>query len=225
MLNQLDTNLWELDRPLKAPGLRLGHRMTVVRLANGELFVHSPVAYRDDLNRALTSLGAPAHFIAPSRYHDLHWKEWFLHFPKATFYCAPGVRDEHPELPFQRPLSSSTAEMWEPEITKHFVAGMPRLNEFVFLHQATHTLIVADLLFNLDVNQQNLFGKLFLKLNGIYGRPANSRIFRMLIRDKNAFKESVREIMKLHFDRIILGHGTIVNSGGKEIFWRAFSWL
>jgi hypothetical protein len=45
MLNSLAPNLWAIERPLKAPGLRTGHRMTVARLANGDLWVHSPVAF------------------------------------------------------------------------------------------------------------------------------------------------------------------------------------
>jgi hypothetical protein len=71
--HQLDSNLWELERPLKAPGVRVGHRMTVARLASGELWVHSPVAFEESIAHDLAALGPAAHFIAPSIYHDLHW--------------------------------------------------------------------------------------------------------------------------------------------------------
>src|SRR5262245_46907390 len=113
----------------------------------------------------------------------------------ATFYCAPGVKEEHPNLPFQRVLSGSERESWEAELPKLLIGGMPKLNEFVFLHVASRTLIVADLLFNFDVNQQHLLGKLFLKLNGLYGRAGCSRIFRRFVKDRAAFRASIAELL------------------------------
>lgn len=221
MLNQLHANLWELERPLKAPGLRVGHRMTVARLASGELWVHSPVAFEELIARALAGLGVASHFIAPSIYHDLHWPEWFAHYPNATFYCAPGVNEEHAKLAFQRVLSPTARESWEAELPKVLIGGMPKLNEFVFLHAASRTLVVADLLFNFDLNQQSLLGKLFLKLNGIYGRAGCSRLFRRLIQDRAAFRASIEEILRWDFERILLGHGNIITSNGHRILREA----
>ena len=223
MLNRVHDNLWEVERPLKAPGLHVGHRMTVARLASGEVWIHSPVEFEESLANALAQLGPPTHFVAPSTYHDLHWPEWFRRFPKATFHCAPGVKEEHPELPFQRTLSATTPEPWESELPKFLVGGMPRLNEFVFLHRASRSLIVADLVFNFDVRRQNVFGKLFLMLNGIYGRVGCSRIFRRFIKDRAAFKKSVGEIVNLDFERLIPGHGAMIEKNGKNGFWDAFA--
>jgi hypothetical protein len=108
----------------------------------------------------------------------------------------PGVKEEHPDLPFQRVLSVAAREPWEGELPKLFIAGMPKLNEFVFLHAASRTLIVADLVFNFDVSQQHVLGKLFLKLNGIYGRVGCSRIFRRFIKDRPAFEASIQELLR-----------------------------
>ena len=45
---QLTDDLWVLNRPARLGPIDLGHRMTVVRLASGRLWVHSSVAL--DLN-------------------------------------------------------------------------------------------------------------------------------------------------------------------------------
>ena len=222
-MNPLAENLWELERPLKAPGLRIGHRMTVVRLRDGGLWVHSPVECDDAVRGELARLGPVRHLIAPSRFHDLYWKEWFEHYPEATFYCAPGLKEEHPELRFHKVLSPDQRETWEDELPKVFVQGMPRLNEFVFLHRASRTLIVADLVFNLDAAQQNMLGKLFLKLNGIYDRAGCSRIFRSLIKDRAAFRASGEQILQLDFERLIPGHGRIVTAGARDVLRRALA--
>jgi hypothetical protein len=225
ILNQIGESIWELSRPLKAPGLRVGHRMTVVRLQTGELWVHSPVQFDQALATELKALGTVQHFIAPSALHDLYWKEWFANFREATFYRAPGLKENPREFAFDRVLDPNVREPWENELPKLLVRGMPKINEFVFLHSATRTLIVTDMVFNFDIAQQNQIGKLFLKLNGIYGRVGCSRLFRLFIKDRDAFRQSIAEILALDFDRLVLAHGTIVNTHGKQTLAQTFDWL
>ena len=206
-------NVWEVSEPLKAAGLQLGHRMTVMKLGSGELVVHSPVRWSEGLRDALLELGSPGWFVAPSRFHDLYWPEWFRAFPKARFAAVPGMAKEHPELPFTGVLTQES-DFWGDELVALPVRGMPRLNEHVFLHGPSRSLIVADLVFNVDADAQNLMGKLILRLNAIYRRPGTSRIFRALIKDKTAFRESLQRILSHEFDRTIVGHGK--NIGGRS---------
>lgn len=225
LFRPIANDLWELERPLKVPGLKIDHRMTVVRLNSGELWVHSPVEFDERIASALSELGQVCYFVAPSRFHDMHWPGWFERYPETAFYCVPGLRDEHPELPFQNVLSPSARRSWETELPKLFVGGMPKVNEFVFVHSASRTLLVADLVFNLRSEQQNAFGRLFLKLNGISGRMGCSRIFRRFIKDHATFRASIWQLLALDFDRVVPGHGDIVESGGKDIMQRAFEWV
>lgn len=225
MLNPVVENLWEIERPLKTPGVRINHRMTVARLRNGDLWVHSPVEWSPELGQALAALGAVRHFVAPSLYHDLHWPAWMEHYPNASFYCPQGFPEEHRDWQYGYLLTPDSVEPWSEEFTKVFVAGMPRLNEYVFLHQTSRTLIVADLVFNLSAEGQNFLGKLFLRWNGTYGQVACSRIFRSMIRSEADFKASVSKILELDFDRMILGHGANVRTGAKSELRRCFSWL
>ncbi|MBI2501842.1 MAG: DUF4336 domain-containing protein [Candidatus Latescibacteria bacterium] len=216
MLIPLAENLWEVSRPLKAPGLRIDHRMSVVRLSTGELLVHSPVELDGQLDGALASLGPVRHLVAPSTFHDLYWLAWFARYPQATFWGVPGLREAHPELPFHQLLNPDQPTPWEAELPKLLIAGMPKLNEYVFFHSATRSLIVADLVFNFSTDQ-NLLGKLFLKANACYGKVACSRLFRAFIKDRNAFRQSVEKLMEWDFERIVVGHGKIVPTGGKEV--------
>jgi Domain of unknown function (DUF4336) len=224
-LIQLAPGLWECSQALKLPGLKMDHRMTVVRLSTGGVWIHSPCACRPELAHELRALGSPLLFVAPSRFHDLYWSDWFEAFPDASFFAAPGVRQDHPDWPFQHTLAESANFPWEPDIGGYFIDGMPSLNEFVFVHRVTRTLIVADLLFNIARAGQNFLGALFLKLNGIHDRVGVSRIFRSLIRDRAAFRESIVELLTEEFDRIIVGHGGIVSTDGKAVLRNALHWL
>ena len=224
MLAPLAENLWEINRPLKAPGLRIDHRMTVVRLSTGELLIHSPVELDEPLVTALAALGPVRYFIAPSTFHDMYWPAWFSRYPRATFWGAPGLRETHPELPFHEVLIPGQQTPWQTELPKLFIAGMPRLNEYVFYHPATRSLIVADLVFNLSADQ-GLLGKLILKANASYGKVACSRLFRAFIKDRKAFRQSVEEVLSWDFERVIVGHGENVMQDGKQVLRQAFRWL
>lgn len=224
MLTLLAENLWELNRPLKAPGLRIDHRMSVLRLASGDLLVHSPVELDETLVTALTALGQVRHFVAPSLFHDMYWPAWFARYPQATFWGVPGLDKALPKLHFTALLEPDRPTPWEAELPKLLIAGMPKLNEYVFFHPATRSLIVADLIFNLSADQ-GLVGKLILKANASYGKVACSRIFRAFIKDRNAFRKSVEDVLEWDIERIVLGHGDNVAQDGKQVLRQTFGWL
>jgi glyoxylase-like metal-dependent hydrolase (beta-lactamase superfamily II) len=105
------------------------------------------------------------------------------------------------------------------------VEGMPAVQEHVFYHGSTRTLIIADLMFNIAVSGGWLTRAL-LKIADIGGRPRPSRLWRTMIKDSSEFGLCIQQIRKLDFDRIVPGHGEVVESNAKEIFDEAFSrWL
>jgi len=56
MLRPLRENLWAIDLPLKMPGgVQIGTRTTIIRLADGTLFMHCPG--REALREAFSKVG------------------------------------------------------------------------------------------------------------------------------------------------------------------------
>jgi hypothetical protein len=168
-------------------------------------------------------LGDVRHFTAPSRMHDGFWPEWFEHFKGAEFSAAPGLVKEHPELPFTMKLADVRPGVPGGELQARLMRGMPVVNEFVFLHLASRTLIVADLVFNLD--PPDFMSRILLRLNGALGRPTPSRMFKMAIRDRAAFRESLDTVLAWDFDRVIVGHGENIASGGRAVLREAYAFL
>ena len=103
------------------------------------------------------------------------------------------------------------------------IDGMPKVNECVVLHRPTRTLVVADLVFNFGA-ESGLWRKLFLTANRAYGRTDCSRLFRAMIRDRGRFADAVRRALAWEFDRVVMGHGEVIRSGGRERLRRVFSW-
>lgn len=65
MLHALDEDLWVAERPYSL----LGVRTTVVRLSDGGLFVHCPIALGDGLQAELAALGPVRHLVAANKLH------------------------------------------------------------------------------------------------------------------------------------------------------------
>src|SRR5215217_4793663 len=67
-------------------------RMTVVRLSNGDLFLHSPIKFDDRLAKELHGLGTVRHLVSPNQFHYAHMGEWARAFPEAFSWASPYVR-------------------------------------------------------------------------------------------------------------------------------------
>src|SRR5215472_15258635 len=61
---------------LTAGGVRLPlpftTRMTVIRLSDGELFVHSPIKFDRGLAEELREFGTVRHLVSPNQFHYAH---------------------------------------------------------------------------------------------------------------------------------------------------------
>ena len=110
------------------------------------------------------------------------------------------------------------------DLDQALFGGAPALQETVFLHRATGTLILTDLCFHIPADRP--FGtRLFARLAGVYERLSPSRAFRAMLRDRAAARASIERILAWEFDRILLTHGRIVERGGRDAFRQAFAWL
>jgi len=222
MLRQLDTNLWVLDKPFHIPGAELGVRMTVVRLKNGDLWVHSPVRTNPEERAAIDQLGRVAHIVAPSKVHHLFAPELKSCYPEARLYVAPGLAQKNRALLNSEPLTDRPPTAWGGEFEQVQLAGAPSVNETVFLH--SRTLIVTDLVFNY-VDAEGFGTRLFLRLDGALGGLKVSRIMRLVLRDKAAARASIERMLAWDFDRIIVSHGEVLQSGGHEALKQACRFL
>jgi hypothetical protein len=223
-LKAVAPEVWECSRPLRVAGMEIGHRMTVVRLGVNGLWVHSPVAWTGPLGEELAALGSVRHVVSPNRLHDLYLEQWRPQCRTALFWAAPGLRGDS-KFPFTGDLSEDPNSEWGGAFDVVLVAGMPEVNELAYLHRASRTLIVADLVFNLP-SKTDFASAALARLNGVHGKLAVSRLFRGKMKDKSLVAESVRRILSWDFDRLLMGHGDpVVGHGAKALFASVWAWL
>jgi len=216
--------MWEVNAPLSYLGMALGHRMTVVRLPDASLWVHSPVAYTPALAGELAMLGPIAHVVAPNCYHDTYLSGWMDAFPSVRFHAAQGFSGYRPDLEFSDFLGDTAPAAWSEVFGQHLVAGAPRINEVVFFHRASRSLILTDLCFNLGP-EMPLLSKILLMVNSCYCRFGPCLLMRHSIKDRAAFRASIDRIMRWDFDRIVVGHGRNLETGAKAALHEAFRFL
>src|SRR5258705_2825686 len=97
-MRPLAENIWIEERRQRFYGLEVGTRMTVIRLADGSLLLHSPVRLDDDLRRELDAVGRVAFVVAPNRVHHLYAGKVADSYPQARLWIAPGLERKRPDL-------------------------------------------------------------------------------------------------------------------------------
>jgi hypothetical protein len=224
LLKAVAPEIWECSQPLRVTGMELGHRMTVVRLGTNGLWIHSPVEWSTELEAELGTLGVVRHVVAPNRFHDLYLEGWRSACRTALFWAAPGLRTDS-KFPFTGDLSADGNPEWGDVFDIELIGGMPSVNELVYRHHPSRTLIVADAVFNLPADV-DFATAMLARANGIHGRLAVSRLYRSQMKDKEAVAASVRRILTWEFDRLLMGHGNpVVGQGTRALFATAWSWL
>lgn len=223
-LKQLDHSLWIAEQPLRFGGVELGARMTVVGLPDKKLLLHSPIRPTDELVREVRSLGTVAALVAPNRFHHLFAAPWLEACPEASLFVAPGLPAKRPDLPVAGVLSGRAEIMWKGILEQIVLDGIPLTNEVVFFHPGSRSLIATDLAFHVGREQPPLTRWAF-RMIGAYGRLTPSFLERVLIRDRAGFRASLLRILDWPFERVIVAHGAVLETGGREALARGYSWL
>ena len=121
-------------------------------------------------------------------------------------------------------LGDEAPAEWRGQLDQVFFRGRPYENEVVFFHRASRTLILCDLAFNFGPHAAAPT-RLLMRLLRSYGRFGPSTLDPWLIRDRAAARASLERILSWDFDRVVVAHGDVLESGGREALREGYSWL
>lgn len=222
-MEQLSEDLWVAESSLRFAGVRLGTRMTVIRLASGELVLISPIAPSHKLRKQVEAHGTVTHLIAPNKLHHLFIGEWGRLYPDAFMFVAPGLETKRPELGTATVLKRHPEAVWAGELDQVVVEGLPFINEVVFFHPASRSLVLTDLAFNVGRESPALTRFAFRLAQG-YGRLTPSLLERLLCRDRVLLRACLKRILDWPFERVIVAHGSVCEAGGREQLTNGYRW-
>jgi hypothetical protein len=201
--------------------------MTVVRLSNGDLFLHSPIKFEQTLANELQRMGKIRHLVSPNQFHYAHIGEWAKAFPDAVTWASPLVRKRararHVDVHFARDLGLCSPHEWSQDIEQALFPG-GYFKEFIFFHKQSKTLILTDTIINIELEKLNEPWRTLTRLAGMY-HPHGQIFFGMrlpLLLQKGKLEAVIRKICEWQPQRILLSHGRCFDAGAEEAIRRIF---
>jgi Domain of unknown function (DUF4336) len=233
VLKPVCPDLWIVDGPeirFRYLGLKLPFptRMTVLRLSDSRLWLHSPIEPADTLVEEIHKIGSVRFLIAPNTLHYWWISDWATCFPDAETFAAPGLeRSAKRRIDIRYSLGDVPPAVWAGVIDQVLVKG-DVLTEVDFFHRPSRTLILTDLIENFEPERVRSW--LYRKLVSWSGAadpdgkaPIDMRL--SFWRHRKALKAAVERMIAWEPARIILAHGRYYETGGMDELRRAFRWI
>lgn len=220
----LAEGVWLDTAPVQFLGMHLTSTMTVLRLADASLLVHSPVALTPERRTAVEALGPVAHLYSPNTFHHRWIGEWATAFPSARLHAPAGLAKKRRDLRIDRVAGATPEPAFAGVIDELRIDGF-RLEETALFYRPAATLVVADLVHNIG-RPVHGWTRFYTRTMGFYDRVALSWMIRTTaFPDRAAARRSLDAVLALPFERLVLGHGEPLVTEAREALVGAFEWL
>ncbi|HEY4016379.1 MAG TPA: DUF4336 domain-containing protein [Polyangiaceae bacterium] len=228
--------IWIVDGPLVVYSLGplrvpFPTRMALVRLHDGSLFVWSPTELDARLAFEVGRLGEVKHLVSPNRLHYSHIGAWKKAFPGAIAWASPGARERAAShgsgAVFDRNLREGPDDAWGAEIDQLVFRGSRVLEEVVFFHRASRTLMLADLIENFERDKVGGAAHFVLGLAGVADPDGSAPLDMRLtfLGHRDMARRCLGRVLAWDPARVVIAHGRWYEERGAEELRRAFRWL
>lgn len=218
--------IYIVEYPLRFGGMDLFSRMTLVKLDSGKLWVHSPSEIDAELKVAIDNIGEVGYLLAPGNYHHLNIASAQSLYPDAETFLCPGLEKKCPDLSFDWILGNQPDPRWGSEFEQVVVQGTRIINEVVFFHIATKTLILVDLIENIGDDYEHDAGLLlqfwWKAVFHMWNNPKAAPEYQLGWGNKEIVKKALGKILTWDFERIILAHGNLIEQDAKSVAQKAW---
>ncbi len=205
-------------------GFHMPTRMTVLPIEAGGVALVSPIPIDDELAAKIRALGPVRYLIAPNLLHHLYMGPASARWPDARVLAPAALRAKRPDLRIDAALEDGLPPDLSRSVHAVRIEGAPSLDEHVFFHEATRTLVVTELAFNIT-RPEGLMAHVVLFLVGCHGRLAQSRAWRFFVKDRRAAARSARTVLGLGFETLVVAHGAVVQKDARERLEGALAWM
>lgn len=225
---QIGEGIWIVDgAPISAMGLSMPVRMTVMRLGDGSLLLHSPIRHSPALAHAIAELGPVRHLVAPATAHWQFIAGWQRAFPDAVSWAVPGLRDraqvKRSGLRLEHDLGETAPAEWGGTIRQGLVRGVG-LTEAWLLHEPSATLVLTDLVQNLEPGRLPPVSAVAMRLaRADAGHPA-LQVRAALLAGGEQARSDIRAMVALAPEKVVFAHGAWFADDGAARLQRAFDW-
>jgi hypothetical protein len=225
---QIADALWIVDGPIvRWFTMPFPTRMTIARLDDGCLLIHSPIPLTDDIRALVAALGTPRYIVSPNKLHHLVVQPWRVAYAGARAFAPPGLRAKRSDLTFDGDLGDAPEPAWQDEIDQLLFAGSRALDEIVFFHKPSRTAIFGDLIENFDAKTLSPFPRFVARVGGVLAPHGKTPLdLRQSFRGRrDEARDSLRRVLAWQPRAAIMCHGIPVLDDAAPFIETAFSWL
>jgi hypothetical protein len=213
--------IWSMERPVWFSGARLRARTTVVRLDDGSLLLHTPAPPTAALAEQLGALGPVRWLVVPNRWHHLGAPAAAARFPEAKVVGPASALARNQALKLDVDIHGPAFAESVPEFEPLPLQGVPFWDETVLYHRPTQTLLGADIVCWAGAKDHWTW-RCGARLLGCYERVRVPPDARMKIVNAAAAAASLRAMLDRPAQRLIIGHGDIIEAGCRDELARAW---
>lgn len=232
-LKPVAPDVWIVDGPQIEFGYMGVHlpfptRMTIIRLSDGGLFIHSPTELVSSLRREIDALGPVRHLIAPNTIHYWWVPDWKAAYPTAKVHGVANLAKKAKRpIALDAVLGNMPPFEWAADIDQVLIEGAV-MDEADFFHRASRTLILTDLIENFEPDRiRSRFLRWLIRAAGA-ADPDGSAPYDMrasFIFHRKALRASVERMIGWNPERVIVAHGRWYARNGAAELRRAFRWV
>lgn len=227
MLEEFATSLYFADGPtVSFYGFPYPTRMAVARLADGSLWVWSPIELTPELEAAVRELGPVRQIVSPNKIHHLFLPAWAETWPDARVHAPPGLAARKPEVDFDAELGDAPDPAWSNEIDQVVFRGSFAMEEVVFFHRPSGTAIVCDLVQRHDPERMRGLKGLAMRLDGLVGdRGSTPREWRASFLKREPARAARERVLAWQPERLLIAHGSCAHANATSILANALGWI
>lgn len=228
-LQPLAKNILVVDGPnVRDMGVMFTTRMAVAKLADGSVWVNSPVSIPFDTLKCITELGPVRYLLAATPRHVWRLAAWHALFPEAQLW-APRPTPftlKKGTLPLSGILGDEPPQAWRHDFDQLAFKGNPLIEEILFFHRQSRTVILDDLIQIHPIAKGRPFRNALLKLGGVVSPDGGvPRDIRLTFTNRDLARRSLEKLLSWDFDKLVIAHGVCIEKDAKPFVARAFRWL
>ena len=207
--------IWASERPVWFSGVRLRARSTVLRLEDGGLLVHSPPEPTDELCSAIRALGEVRWIVVPNCFHHLGARATAARFPSAKVVGPRSAVAHNPHLKLDLALSDDAFLGAVNELDAIPLDGCPFLDETVFFHRPTGSLIGADIVISACA-LDHWSWRFAARLTGCFDTIRTPPDVRGKTKPNDAAARSIDRMASLPLKRLLVAHSDAIEDHPSE---------
>jgi len=227
VLEPFGPSLWIADGPtVPFYGFPYPTRMALAKLADGGVWVWSPVALTPALAGAVEAIGPVREIVSPNKIHHLFLAAWAERWPEARVHAPPGLARRKPELRFDAELGDAPDPAWAGEIDQTVFHGSLFMEEVVFFHRPSRAAIVCDLVQRHDPATLRGWKGWLMRLDGLVGeRGSTPREWRASFLRRGPARAARDALLAWRPERLVIAHGACAHEGASAILADALAWI